>query len=335
MCVDRQSVAVDVALLLALLLALVPLGSQRVGGAVQVELARSSPNSVWSVAWSPDGKRLASGSYDGLVRLWEETRRPRRSCQAIIERSPSCPGAPRVSVWPRQARTARYGCGTLGANRGLCSKDTAASSPASPGVRTANNSRLPASWTARCGCGPLTGNRSWCWRDIGIASMAWPGVRTAGNWRRQVTDGTVRLWTAEGRTGPVLEGGGGKVYSVGWRPDGKQLASANHDGTIRLWAADGTPTAMLRAHEGYVASVAWSPDGKRIASAGEDKTVRLWDVGGTRRLILKRHVDIAHSAVWSPDGAQLLSGGMDGLLCLWDARTAEVTRTRDLSRIQR
>ena len=69
------------------------------------------------------------------------------------------------------------------------------------------------------------------------------------------------------------------VWSVGFSPDGKTLASGSSDLTIKLWSLDTfSETQTLKGHGGYVWSVCFSPDGKLLASGSWDKTIRLWNL---------------------------------------------------------
>ena len=97
-------------------------------------------------------------------------------------------------------------------------------------------------------------------------------ILASGFW----ADGTIRLWSADGKTQTALSGHDGSVYSLAWSPDGKILASGSSDQTVRLWSSDGKPELELEGHDGPVYAVAWSPDGKTLASASADKATRLW-----------------------------------------------------------
>jgi len=171
-------------------------------------------------------------------------------------------------------------------------------------------------------------------------------------------DKTVRLWRADGRAGPVLEGHTHNVVSVAWSPDSKRLASASYDFTARLWKADGsagavvrheesvngvawspdgkwwasasldkirlwredgTPGPILRGHTAGLTCVAWSPDGKHLASTANDQTVRLWGVDGSPGPVLKGHEGGVRSVAWSPDGKRIASVGDDKTVRLWRA----------------
>ena len=92
-------------------------------------------------------------------------------------------------------------------------------------------------------------------------------------------DDTVRLWDpATGAALQTLEGHTSSVKSVAFSHNGKLLASASRDGTVRLWdLATGAALQTLKGHTSWVNSVAFSHDGKLLASASNDKTVRLWD----------------------------------------------------------
>src|SRR5260370_1384058 len=95
-------------------------------------------------------------------------------------------------------------------------------------------------------------------------------------------DGTVRLWTLDGKpAAEPFKGHAGEVRGVAFSPDGTRIVSGGEDSTVRLWMLDGKPAAEpFKGHGGWVLSVAFSPDGTRIASGGEDGTVRLWMLGG-------------------------------------------------------
>ncbi len=129
---------------------------------------------------------------------------------------------------------------------------------------------------------------------------------------------TVRLWTAEGRAGPVLEGHEGMVFSIAWKPDSKRLASASADFTVRTWKADGAVDAVLRGHESEVYAVAWRSDGKGLVSGSGDKTIHLWREDGTPGPVLKGHTWPINAVGWNRDDSWLASVcGGDQTVRLW------------------
>jgi WD40 repeat protein len=133
-------------------------------------------------------------------------------------------------------------------------------------------------------------------------------------------DGTVRLWTLDGKpAAEPFKGHEGLVWSVAVSPDGTRIVSGGEDGTVRLWTLDGKPTAQpFKGHEDWVRSVAFSPDGTRIVSGGGDGTVRLWTLDGSPAAEpFKGHEGVVSSVAFSPDGTRIVSGGEDGTVRLW------------------
>jgi len=235
---------------------------------------------ISSVAFSADGKRLASTGDDCIIWLWRAADglplcRLKGHSSSVSSVAFSPDGKTLASAsWDRSIRLWRLVNGAL--------------------LRTLEGH---GNWVSSVAFSP---------DGKTLASASWD--RTVRLWR--VADGTL-LHTFEGHTDLVL----GVAFSL----DGKTLASAGADHTVRLWrVADGTLLRRLDGHTDSVDDVAFSPDGKTLASAGGDHTVRLWRVAdGTLLRRLDGHTDSVGNVVFSPNGRILASASADQSVRLW------------------
>jgi hypothetical protein len=206
---------------------------------------RGHTDLVRSVAWSPDGARLASASWDGMVKVWE-----------------AGTGKETVALWHNNP-----------VNAVAWSPDGARLASASWGGNVPVRAGELKVWEAATGKETLT-LRGYVGH---VESVAWSrdGSRLASAGQ----DGTVKVWdAATGQETVTLRGHTAYVYSVVWSPDGTRLASASRDKTVKVWeAATGKETLTLRGHSQQVNAVAWSPDGTRLACASDDQTILVHD----------------------------------------------------------
>ncbi|MFC1437984.1 hypothetical protein ABUW04_06905 [Streptacidiphilus sp. N1-10] len=138
-------------------------------------------------------------------------------------------------------------------------------------------------------------------------------------------DHAVRLWNTADPThpvllGPPLTGHTGAITSMAFGPDGHTLATASSDDTVRLWnvtnpARPAPLTHPLTGHTGAVSSVAFSPDGRALATSGDDHTVRLWTLPAA---LMTGHTDVVDATVFRPDGRVLATASTDHTVRLWN-----------------
>lgn len=136
----------------------------------------------------------------------------------------------------------------------------------------------------------------------------------------------MRLWNAQtGQLSHTLSGHTGKVYSLVYAPNGKQIASGDEDNKVHLWDAQtGQLSHTLNGHAlnrnmGVHGSMVYSLNGQQLATYADDKKVLLWDTQtGQLSHTLSGHTGDVLSVKYSPNGQQLASGSRDSTVRLWD-----------------
>ena len=254
-------------------------------------------DSVLAVAFSPDGRTLASGSRDRTIRLWDTNT-----------------GEHKLTL---EGHTDGVTCLSFSPDG-----STLASGSWDDTIRL---------WDAKTGQHLQTLEE----HTDGVRSVVFSpdgSTLASGGY-----DNTLRLWDTEtGQHKPVLEGHTDYIRSVVFSPDGSTLASGSYDRTLRLWDTEtGQHKLTLEGHTDGVLSVAFSPDGSTLASGSYDRTLRLWDAEtGQHKLTLEGPMDDVNSVAFSPDGSTLVSGGYvdtirfyDDTLRLWDAKTGQPLQT--------
>jgi WD40 repeat protein/tRNA A-37 threonylcarbamoyl transferase component Bud32 len=135
------------------------------------------------------------------------------------------------------------------------------------------------------------------------------------------------LDVATGQTVRVFHGHRALVMNVAFSADGRFLASCDGDpaggdpGELKVWELEtGREVYSFRGHNDAIYCVAFSPDGKRIVSAGQDNAVKVWDLEtGQEALTLRAHKDAVRSVAFTPDGQRLATAGADQTVKVWDA----------------
>lgn len=246
---------------------------------------------VSSVAWSPDGKRIASASSDGTVQVWD----------------------------------AYTGANTLvyrGHTGGVLS---VAWSPNGREIASGGLDGMVQVWNA------ATGQTITVYRDHSAAvySVAWSpdGQRIAS----ASADGTVQVWNAATgqfayRFGPqLLDGILAPWYAAAWSPDGQRIAAGAQGRVVVFDAATGQNTTFHGPQTGIVHDLAWSPGGQYLAVA-VNSDAQVWDVASSQNIYTFHyvgHTQYLFALAWSPNGKRIAIGAGDGMAEVFDALTGQ------------
>ena len=277
-----------------------------------------------ALAFSPDERLLATGSWDGTIKLWnvESGALLWTGWQTdIVENLAFAPDGQMLASCGDDA-TIRLWDAKSGANvqtiAALVTVYSVAWSPDGHLLASGDGAGTIRLW-AIPPTGPATRVQTLSEHSNWVQGLAFApdGSRLASSsWDR-----TVRVWDVEsGRCLHRLEGHTERVHCVAWSPDGRTLASAGFDNTIWLWDAEpGSYRVALQGHTDHVYSIAFTPDSRLLLSGSEDRTLRVWDVKSGQCVRLIHGYAVAfYDVAWSPDGQRLASVGTDMLVTLWD-----------------
>lgn len=259
-------------------------------GDVQLTALTGHSDRVATVAYSHDGHRLLTASYDKTARVWDT--------------------ASGLTLVTLEGNTDRM--------------SAAAFSPDDRRVATSSYDRTVRIWDALTGklLTTLVGHQDY------VTSVVFSpdGRRLASS----SYDHTVRIWDAAASVELTsLRGHDDYVMSAAFSPDGRRIVTASADKTARIWdATAGTTLLKLEGHRDWLASAAFSPDGRRIVTSSYDHTARIWDSSDGRDLgVLRGHTAAVVCATFSPDGRRVVTGSNDGTMRIWDVDSGQALAT--------
>ncbi len=250
---------------------------------------RGHSGTVNTVAWSPDGTRIASGGDDKRVQVWSATTGR--------------------NIFTYRGHSARV--------------NTLTWSPDGRNIASGSDDQTVQMWET------FTNRRVFSYRVhsgwwVWVRTVAWSpdGKRIVSG----SMDGIVQICdAASGDKVFTYDNHSSAVVTVAWSPDSAYVASGSDDKTVQVWQAKtGSRIFTYSNHSSTVFTVGWSPNGKRIASGSYDKTVQVWEAtSGAKVFTYHGHSGCTNTTMWSPDGNHIASGSSDGSVQVWDATTGQ------------
>lgn len=244
------------------------------------------PGGVMGLAFSPDGKLLASGGADNRVRVWKPD-----SVEPVKEMNGHTATVTDVAFNADSTR-----------------------------IASGSNDKTVQMWDVASGeriGDPMRGHGGLV-LSVDFAEDG-SDIVSGGN------EHTMRLWDASAGQ-PIsapISSNTGPITDVAISSDGREIVSVGADKTVRVWNADtGTEIDSMSGHTGTITSVALSPADSTVASAGSDGTVRLWRRGTEDVTVFDAGRPLT-SVAFGPTGNQLAVGGVDGQIVVWELSSGQ------------
>jgi WD40 repeat protein len=306
-----------------------------------------SPEGLFRVAFSPDGKQVASCGADRKACVWD-----------------SATGGLRTTFDAHKFPVGGLAWSPDGSRIATSAYFTDKSTPIEGRIHTWNPATGELDKTMRAGVKPVV-YLAWAGNGETLAAGTWnthawmfdprSGAELHKLVERGVTGGDIRTdvvaispdgslvavgsdvdWvrvyrTADGSRVAEMLDHHADVFALAFSADGKTLASGGADCAIRLWnTSDFTARGTLRGHTGAVRSVVFSSDGSRLYSGSADKTARSWEVSrGTHGPVALAHTGAGYACTFSTDGRTIAGAAYNGEMILWDAATGVVSARAD------
>jgi WD40 repeat protein len=254
-----------------------------------VATLKGHTEALYAVAFSPDGKLIATGSFDKTIKLWDPSGKEIRTFGGPAGHQ----NLVLAVAFSRNGQMLASGSSDNSAKIW----DVPSSSPLREFAFAA---------------------------PVQTVAMSPDGTKVAGGG----ADGAIKVWNAaDGKPAQTITGHSGPVNSLSYSANNQMLASAGADHTLRFWnAADGKPMATVVAHSGPINAVALHSNNIQAFSIGDDGLLKLWQLPIAPSRALPAHAEAVTQIVESANGAQVLSAGADKVVRLSDFGNGQQVR---------
>ncbi|KAJ1307664.1 hypothetical protein OPQ81_001757 [Rhizoctonia solani] len=254
---------------------------------------------VNSIAFSPDGARLFSGSYN----FWSK--------HATILGWDTRTGETVLGPFRLDGHTDRINCLSL--------------SPDGTRIATGSNDETVRLWNAK------NGSILYC---LAVESPSYGVVLSPDGTRVACVSGST-LYVWDSQTGDIILGPlthTESILRIAFSPDNSRIIGGTYNGdanNIHVWDAQSGDTILgpIQAHTDYIRCIGCSPDGSYIVSGSADRTISVWDAHNGNMVLgpLEAHTGSVISVTFSPDSSRIISACQRGLVCTWDAQQRNIT----------
>jgi WD40 repeat protein len=296
---------------------------------LQLKTLRGHLEGILAAAFSPDGRRIVTGSRDQTAKVWDavsgkELLTLKEGLQIVLAVA-FCPDSRRIAtggldamakVW--DATSGRRLLTLRGHRKAVYG---VAFSPDGRFIATGSEDGSAILWDATSG----SQVRTFTAHSNGVISLAFSpdGARILTG----SADQTAKVWAVV--TGKELQTlhANSAIWSVAFSPDGRRAVTVGADGLARIWAAgSGEKLFVCIGHQAPIRGVAFSPDGQRIVTGSDDTTAKVWDAGSGRELFsLKGHIYPIKGVAFSPEGGRIVTGSEDGTARIWSVSREDGT----------
>ena len=251
---------------------------------------RGHKSSVYAVCFSPDSKRVVTGSDDNTAKIWDMA-----TGQEFLTLKGHTETVKSVTFSPDGKR-----------------------------VVTGGDDETAKVWDA------LTGKEIYTLRGHTntVKSVAFsPNGKYIVTGSK---DRTSKIWNAvTGKEIRTLRGHRDQIWSVAISPDNTRIVTGSADDTAKIWDTEtGKELLTLRGHSSLITSVAFSPDGKNIATGSRDTTAKIWDAAmGSNIATYPASISSVEAVAFSPDGKHIAIGSFDTTAKIWNLEDGEVVKT--------